>query len=129
MGIKDKIQTRAIETQSALTAQAQAKYISWLMKEEDIDYKTAIAIVEARTDPPEWEYILGFKLADPVLQFALFKQPSKRSRCNAAENFRETLTPEERILFDKDVFCEENAGIFKRQLKKEKKKKGVSNDL
>ena len=125
MGIKDKIQTKAIETQSTLTAQAQAKYISWLMKEEDIDYKTAIAIVEARTDPPEWEYVLGFKLADPVLQIALFKQPSKRSRRNAAANFRETLTPEERILFDKDVFCEENAGEFKQQLKKEKKKKGV----
>ena len=129
MGIKDKIQTKAIETQSTLTAQAQAKYISWLMKEESIDYKTAIAIVEARTDPPEWEYVLGFKLADPVLQIALFKQPSKRSRRNAAANFRETLTPEERILFDKDVFCEENAGEFKRQLKKEKKKKGGSNDL
>lgn len=125
MGIKDKIEEKATQTQSMLAAQAQAKYISWLMKEEDVDYETAIAIVEARTDPPEWEYVLGFKLADPVLQIALFKQLSKKARRNAAANFRETLSPEERILFDKQVFNEENASDFKHTLKKEKKRGAV----
>ena len=122
MRIKTKIEERAVSVQSTLTAQAQAKFIAWLMDEEKVDYSTAIAIVEARTDPVEWDYVLGFKLADPVLQIALFKQPSKKQRRNAAANFRETLAPEERILFDNEVFNEETAGRFKQKLKEEKKK-------
>lgn len=122
MRIKTKIEERAVSVQSTLTAQAQAKFITWLMNEEKVDYSTAIAIVEARTDPVEWDYVLGFKLADPVLQIALFKQPSKKQRRNAAANFRDTLAPEERILFDNEVFNEETAGKFKQKLKEEKKK-------
>lgn len=128
MGIKSRIEDRATQMQSDLAAQAQMKFIQWLMKEEECDYEMAMAIVQGNTDPLEPEYMLGFKLADPVLQIALFKQVSKKSRKQAAENFAATLSEEERILFWNEVFDEKNAKKFKKEYKKAKKKKGITDD-
>ena len=125
MGIRSKIEDKAMDTQSILAAQAQAKYLTWLMKEEECSYEEALAIVQGRTDPLEPEYMLGFKLADPVLQIALFKQVSKKSRKQAAENFAATLSEEERILFWNEVFNEETGKKFRKSYKSEKKKKGI----
>ena len=125
MGIKVRIEDRATQLQSDLAAQAQMKFIQWLMKEEECDYEMAMAIVQGNTDPLEPEYMLGFKLADPVLQIALFKQVSKKSRKQAAENFAATLSEEERILFWNEVFNEETGKKFKKTYKSEKKKKGI----
>ena len=125
MGIKARIEGRATQLQSDLAAQAQMKYIQWLMKEEECDYEMAIAIVMGNTDPLEPEYMLGFKLADPVVQIALFKQVSKKSRRQAAENFAATLSDQEKDLFWNEVFNEETGKQFKKAYKAEKKKKGV----
>lgn len=128
MGIKTRIEDRATQLQSDLAAQAQMKYISWLMKEEECDYEEAMAIVMGNTDPLEPEYMLGFKLADPVLQIALFKQISKKARKQAAENFAATLSDRERDLFFSEVFNEETGKQFKKAYKAEKKKKNVKID-
>lgn len=125
MGIKARIEDRATQLQSDLAAQAQMKFIQWLMKEEECDYEMAMAIVQGNTDPLEPEYMLGFKLADPVLQIALFKQVSKKSRKQAAENFAATLSEEERILFWSEVFNEETGKQFRKSYKSEKKKKEI----
>lgn len=122
MGIKSKIEDKAQETTDTLQFQAQARFIKWLMKEEDVDQETAWAIVEGRTDPPEYDYMLGFKLANPVLQLALFSQMSKEKRKQAAANFAATLSDPERELFYSEVFDEKNAKKFKDVMKKEKKK-------
>ena len=119
MGIKTRIEDRATKLQTDLAAQAQMKYIQWLMKEEKCDYEMAIAIVMGNTDPLEPEYMLGYKLADPVIQLALFKQVSKKSRMNAALNFVETLSDDEKIIFWRDVFNEETGKAFKKKLKAE----------
>ena len=123
MGIKTRIEDRATKLQTDLAAQAQAKYLSWLMKEEECDYNEAIAIVQGLTDPLEPEYMLGFKLADPVLQLALFKQASKKSRKQAADNFAATLSDREKEIFFSEVFNEETGKAFKKKLKAEKKTK------
>lgn len=128
MGIKSKVIDKADATTVQLRYQAQAKYIKWLMKEEDCDVNMAWAIVEGRTDPLEPEYMLGFKLADPVLQLALFSQHSKTARRQAAENFAKTLSEEEKEIFFTQVFDEENAKKFKKKMKEEKKKKGVKDE-
>ena len=125
MGIKTKVEDRATQLQSDLAAQAQMKYIQWLMKEEECDYEMAMAIVMGNTDPLEPEYMLGFKLADPVLQIALFKQLSKKARMQAAQNFAATLSEEEEKIFWTEVFNPENAKQFKKAYKAEKKKKGA----
>lgn len=130
MGIKSKIEQKAQDTQSLLAVQAQARYIQWLMKEEQIDYEEALAIVQGRTDPLEPEYMLGYKLSDPVVMIALFKQPRKKKRLNAALNFADTLSPEEAVIFWGQVFDERTASQFKTKLKEEQKKNGIeSNDL
>ena len=128
MGIRTKIEERAMQTQSDLAAQSQVKYLGWLMKEEDCDYEMALAIVMGNTDPLEPEYMLGYKLADPVLQIALFKQLSKKARRQAAENFAATLSDKEKDLFYSQVFNEETGKQFKKELKKEKKRHGVGEE-
>lgn len=128
MGIKTKIEQKAMNTQSALAAQAQAKYLKWLMNEEKCSYEEALAIVEGRTDPLEPEYMLGFKLSDPVVIIAIFKQIGKKNRLAAAQNFAMGLSDEEKIIFWRDVFDEKNARQFKKKYKDEKKKKGIADD-
>ena len=128
MGIRSKIDDRALQLQQDLANQAQMKYIQWLMKEEECDYEEAIAIVMGNTDPLEPEYMLGYKLADPVLQIALFKQLSKKARRQAAENFAATLSDPEKDLFWREVFNPETAAQFKKSYKAEKKKKNVKID-
>ena len=123
--IRNKIDDRALQLQQDLANQAQMKYIQWLMKEEECDYEMAIAIVMGNTDPLEPEYMLGYKLADPVLQIALFKQISKKARMQAAQNFAATLSEQEELIFWTEVFNPENAKQFKKAYKAEKKKKGV----
>ena len=123
--IRNKIDDRAMQLQQDLANQAQMKYIQWLMKEEECDYEMAIAIVMGNTDPLEPEYMLGYKLADPVLQIALFKQLSKKARMQAAQNFAATLSEPEELIFWTEVFNPENAKQFKKAYKAEKKKKGV----
>ena len=126
--IRNKIDDRAMQLQQDLANQAQMKYIQWLMKEEECDYEMAIAIVMGNTDPLEPEYMLGYKLADPVLQIALFKQLSKKARMQAAQNFAATLSEQEELIFWTEVFNPENAKQFKKAYKAEKKKKGITTD-
>ena len=128
MGIKGKIEEYSLNKARDLGAQAQAKYIGWLMKEEDCDYEEALAIVQGRTDPLEPEYMLGYKLADPVWMIAIFKQHGKDNRLKAARNFAALLTEEEKKIFWEEVFDEKNAKAFKKKYKEEKKKHGVKDD-
>lgn len=123
MGLRDKTEEKAQQMTDRLQLEAQGRFIKWLMKEEDCDASEAWAIVEGRTDPIEYEYMLGFKLANPILQIALFEQLSKKSRRQAAENFAATLSDPEREIFYSQVFNEETAGKFKKAMKDEKKRK------
>ena len=126
MGLRSKIEEKAMDTQQILAAQGQAKYLNWLMKEEECDYEEALAIVQGRTDPLEVEYMLGYKLADPVWMIAIFKQHGKNNRLKAARNFCEQLlSDEEKIVFWRDVFDEKTCKKFKKEYKKAKKKHGI----
>lgn len=128
MGIKDKINEAAMQKSQDLAAQAQYKYLQWIMKEESCSYDEAIAIIQGRTDPLEVEYMLGYKLADPAWMIALFKQPGKKRRMNAALNFADLLSDPEKEVFWKEVFNAETGKSFKETWKKEKKKKGIKDD-
>ena len=128
MGIRNKINEAAMQKSQDLAFQAQYQYLQWIMKEESCSYDEAIAIVQGRTDPLEVEYMLGYKLADPAWMIALFKQPGKKRRMNAALNFADLLTDDEKIVFWRDVFNAETGKAFKEKWKKEKKKKGIKDD-
>lgn len=123
MSIKEKIEERAENTTIQLQYQAQARYIKWLMKEEDCDENMAWAIVEGRTDDPEdLKYALGFKMANPVLCIALFKQRNKDARRQAARNFAMQLSEAEQIYFFNVVFNMETATAWEDTWKEEEKK-------
>lgn len=128
MGIRNKINEAAMQKSQDLAAQAQYKYLQWIMKEESCSYDEAIAIIQGRTDPLEVEYMLGYKLADPAWMIALFKQPGKKRRMNAALNFADLLSDPEKEIFWKEVFNAETGKSFKETWKKEKKKKGIKDD-
>ena len=128
MGIRNKINEAAMQKSQDLAAQAQYKYLQWIMKEESCSYDEAIAIIQGRTDPLEVEYMLGYKLADPAWMIALFKQPGKKRRMNAALNFADLLSDPEKEVFWKEVFNAETGKSFKETWKKEKNKKGIKDD-
>ena len=133
MKIRDKAEDKAQELTDYMTVQAQAKYLQWVMKEYSCTYEEAWDICTGELQPNDPEdpkakskITLGFKLANPVLQIALFKQIPKKNRKLAADNFAEGLNDEEREIFYSEVFNEESGKRFKAEYKKEKKKRGVN---
>ena len=100
MGIKSKIEDKAITLRNTSAAQAKAEYIQKVMKWEEVDYETAFYIVNGRTDPREPEYTLGYKMADPIMMMAMFGQISKKKREMARDQFRKTLEDDELQLFN-----------------------------
>lgn len=123
MKIKSRIEDKAQDLTDIMAGQARAKFLERIMKEEKCDYVMALAIVEGRTDPIEYEYMLGYKLASPVIILALFKQRSKEKRRQAAHNFAMGLCEEEKKIFYEKVFNEETGKKFKDEYKKQKKEK------
>lgn len=121
MKAKDKIEDKAWQLTDTLAAQARSKYISWIMKEEEVDYETAVALATGKTDPIEYEFTLGYKLADPILQIAMSAQPGRKNRELAIANFEKTLEPEELKLFRESCGADARKH-FKQKLKEEKKR-------
>ena len=114
---------KAWELHDRLQGEAQVRFISFVMKEEDVDWNTAYAICTGHTDPKEPEYTLGFKLADPMGMMAMNAQLSKKKRAQAIENFEKTLDEDELKLFREEVCTTSTADKFKAALKRERKKK------
>lgn len=137
--VSEKMERRAQDLQARLAMEAQRRYVNWVIKdikkEEkiDIDYDMAWAIctgqsIDEDTGKPEYDYMLGFKLADPVIQLALFKQRDREARRQAAFNFAQGLCEEEKKMFYEQIFNEKTAESWKKAYKREKKnaKKGIS---
>lgn len=121
--IKEGIELKAMNLQSDMASRAQLRYVHWLAKEDGISIDEAWNQCLGNSDPVNPDHTLGYKIADPVLQLALFGQLSKAKRIQAAKNFAATLTDEERERFYKEVFNEETGQKFKNALKKQKKHK------
>lgn len=119
--IRDKVDT-AIDNAAANWYQ---EYVKIVMEEEKVDYETAWAICQGRTDPPEYYHMLLFKI-HPILNKALFDQKPKKAD-RAAENFAMTLSDPEREIFYSDYYTEKNRQKYKsekRKQTKEAKKQG-----
>lgn len=127
MKLKSKIEDRAWQLTDTLAAQARTKYIEWIMKEEDVDFETALALATGKTDPIEYEFTLGYKLADPIIQMAMAAQPGRKNREAAVAAFEATLDPEELRLF-RESYGLEARKKFKHQLKDEKAKNHKSDE-
>ena len=123
MGVKSKIEDKAIDLRNTSAAQAKAQYIQKVMKWEEVDYEVAFYIVNGKTDPKEPEYTLGYKMADPVMMLAMFGQLSKKKREMARDQFRRTLDDDELQLFNDYVNKNDVDKEWKTEYKSAKKNK------
>ena len=126
---KDKFEEKAFGVAQNMAMQAQVNYVKWVAKEEKVDFEVAW---EISTGTREYEdgakYTLGFKLADPAWMIAIFKQPRKTKRQQAAENFAKGLNETEAEIFWSKVFNAETGKAFKEKYKEAMKNKGLPED-
>ena len=106
---QEKKEVLAMNVNQRMAENEKMKFVKKVMRWEKVDRDTAWAICTWQTDPIEWKYTLGFKMADPAMTIALFIQPDKEGRRNAADKLMQTLEPKEIDLFLSDVFDYENA--------------------
>lgn len=119
--IKIEKEIRAKDLTEKLKQEAQARFVRWVAKERDIDYYSALMICHGQTDPPDYEITLGYKMSNPIYMIAMNLQ-RKSNREMAIKNFRDTLLPEERAIFDEQVLTEGMRTNFKKKLKNEVRK-------
>jgi hypothetical protein len=126
---KEKIEEKAFGVAQNMAMQAQMNYVKWVAKEEKVDFEIAWEISTGTREYKDGaKYTLGFKLADPAWMIAIFKQPRKTKRQQAAENFAKGLNETEAKIFWSEVFNQENGKAFKEKYKEAKKNKGLPED-
>lgn len=117
------------EVQTRLTADARAKFLLFVQEEEKCDLDTARAICLGQTDPIIYEYTLGWKISDPILQKGMWgKTTSKLVRKKWIQHFRETLTPEEDALFVEGYLSKKVSKRFQEELERAEKRKKLEEE-
>ncbi len=109
----EKKEILAMNVNARMGDREKMKYVRKVSKWEKVDLDTAWAICTGQTDPVEYEYTLGYKLADPAMVIALFIQSDKEGRRNAADKLLASLDDQERDIFLTDVFDYEKAERIK----------------
>lgn len=122
MKVRETLKEKAWQGIDASDALARAKFIEWVMKEENCDYEEAYLLCTRHTDPVEPEYSLGYKMCSPVYQIAMNVQVRKSKRLQAIENFKEMLEPDELEIFERDVLTKDLRQMWKEEKKKQKVK-------
>lgn len=127
--IKARLEEKALGVNQTLTINAQIQYVKRMANEEGLDYAVMWEICNGMREYPDAaKFTLGLKLSDPAWMIALFKQPRKKKRQQAAENFADSLSADEAEIFWSEVFNTETGKMFKDELKRKKKEKGVVED-
>lgn len=119
---KTKIEDKVMKTADAVTLKGQTDFIYNVMKWENVSFEEAQNICHGQTNPPMWEYTLGYKMSDAIWMMGMTVQRGKKARAKAVENFRKMLTPEELELFDKEVNAD---GKLKKQMDEAKRKNHI----
>lgn len=101
---QEKKEILAMNVNQRMSEREKMKFVKKVSKWEKVDMDTAWAICTGNTDPVEYKYTLGFKMADTALTIALFIQPDKQGRRNAADNLIMSLEDEEKTIFLSEVF-------------------------
>lgn len=115
---KDAVEDRARRTRDTLRANAEYQFILKVQKWEGCTYQEAVDLCSGTSPERNAEYILGFRLSDPLMLQAMFLQIRRSDREKATERFRETLDDDVRDLFDR------NREDLKRQYLTANRKKG-----
>lgn len=115
---KESVETAAMDLRQRMMFQAESEFIQKVMKWESCTWEQAMDLCIGKSPERHPEYILGYRMADPILLQALYLQLSKKRREQARAFFRETLDDDVAELFDKEY---DNFGL---SFRKEYKTKG-----
>lgn len=106
---KKGIEDKARMLRRNLQGQAEYAFVQKVMKWENVGYDEAVAMCIGKSDPRRPDYILGYRMSDPIMMQALYMQ-RKKNRERAAENFRQTLATDPDVL---ELFDQEYKGLGK----------------
>lgn len=121
----EKIYDKITEKQAGMAAKSRAKFLHFVMEQENCDLDHARDLCLGRTDPIDYGYTLGWKIEDPLVQHGMWSRTSTREiKEKYIRHFREGLTPEEDALFV-EYYLKDNVGerMYQRKFKKEKKRR------
>jgi len=95
-GVKEAGWEKIESVNDNLDLQARYKFVQAIMKDENVDYDTAIEMCTVGS--PRWEpkYSLGWKMAPPHVVVMLAREKGKTS-------FKKELVPEELELFEDEI--------------------------
>lgn len=123
----EKKEILAMNVNEQMAQREKMQYIKKVSKMEKVDRDTAWAICTGQTDPVEYEHTLGYKMADPAMVIALFIQPDREGRRNAADKLLASLDDQEREIFLTEVFDYEKAERIKTDKKPSFAEKRLTN--
>ena len=113
----EKKEILAMNVNEQMAQREKMSYIKKVSKMEKVDLDTAWAICTGQTDPVEYKYTLGYKMADPAMVIALFIQSDEEGRRNAADKLIASLDDHEKEIFLTEVFDYEKAERIKSDIK------------
>ena len=113
----EKKEILAMNVNERMAHQEKMRFVKKVAKIEKVDRDMAWAICTGQTDPIDYGYTLGFKMADPAMTIALFIQADKDGRRNAADKLMASLEDEEKEIFLSDVFDYESGERIKNDKK------------
>lgn len=104
------------DANSGMDMQAQYLFVQSVMKDENVDYDTAIEFCTVGT--PKWQpkYSLGYKMQSPHVTFMLQFEKGKAA-------FKKDLHPEELKIFENEVENMNMSEMFIEEWKKQRKEK------
>lgn len=115
--IKERIEDRAREVRQTMAFQAQGQFIAKVQKWEKCTWDEAVELCSGKSPERHPEYILGYKMADPVLMEAMYLQVPRKNRESARMYFRETLDPDCLEIFDRD--CQKLGDLYRKEHKRQ----------
>lgn len=106
--ISEAMWDKITDINAMMDAQAQARYIEMIRKDEGITFDEAIILIDKTP-----KYSLGMKMCSPAVMIMLTKSKGR-------QKFREWLTPEELVIFDGEVATMNLKGMMRREMKRQK---------
>lgn len=118
------LREKAEDLRDRLRAETQMRFIRKVAAEDGIEWEDAYNLCLGLSDPIDYHYTLGYKMADPVLQTGLWGPGTKKEKARVLRMFEAELCPEEIEILHAEVLPTKPGAAFKAELKRKKKKEG-----
>ena len=115
------LKEKAEDLRNKLRAEAQIRFIRKVAAEDDISWDEAYDLCLGLTDPPDYHYTVGYKLADPVIQTGLWGPGTKAEKERVRRMFESELCAEEIQIVREEVIPMKPGKAFRAALRKKGK--------